>query len=318
VNGKKIKVMGQTVSANATQLAGMKIGQWVNVSGLRKDDGSVLASRIDLTSEQKTVQTVGNLTRRGNRLYLNGTLVEGISKSLTNSGNDIRITGMWDGKALNVKDMTLGPVSDLLQKIETFHIQGFANDAPNKGRMKVDGQSVVVTEKTKMIGNSTAKNVSGNVVIIRGQMSSGKPNVQSIELKPLKTENRQQLDSRARPLSKKMTDGPSEKSSSNDTNEVKVVKSEKDKRAERTEKTADTEKAKHIKVTDKAERAEKAERPEGVEKVERPESVERVERPEGVEKVERPEGVERVERHEGVERVERHEGVERVERHERH
>ena len=50
--GGKFKVMGQTVSSSATTLKGMKIGQWIAVSGLRNDDGSIAASRIDRTTQQ--------------------------------------------------------------------------------------------------------------------------------------------------------------------------------------------------------------------------------------------------------------------------
>lgn len=53
IAGNSMKVMGQTVAASATQLKGIQIGQWVEVSGLRNADGGVVASRIDQTSQQK-------------------------------------------------------------------------------------------------------------------------------------------------------------------------------------------------------------------------------------------------------------------------
>ena len=53
--GGKFKVMGQTVSSSATTLKGMKIGQWIAVSGLRNDDGSIAASQMCIRDRAQPV-----------------------------------------------------------------------------------------------------------------------------------------------------------------------------------------------------------------------------------------------------------------------
>ena len=184
-NGK-LSVMGQAVSINPAQLKGMQVGQWVNVSGLRKADGSVIASRIDHAKGQKIAQTVGTLTRQGNQLYLAGTKIEGLPPVINNTNADTRLTGVWDGHALSVKDMKIGPVSDLLQKVELFHLQGIAAGNFVNGNLKLAGQQIKVTLQTKIIGNVTSNTLTDKTVVVHGQMKEGKPNAQMIELQLIK------------------------------------------------------------------------------------------------------------------------------------
>ncbi|MEQ1488134.1 MAG: DUF5666 domain-containing protein [Methylotenera sp.] len=300
IAGNSMKVMGQTVAASATQLKGIQIGQWVEVSGLRNADGGVVASRIDQTSQQKNVRMVGNLTRRGNAVYLGGTKIEGLPKAVGNMDTDTHLTGAWNGKAIYVKDMTIGPVSDLLQKVETFHLQGLASDVTN-GRLKLAGQPVTVTGATKIIGND-AKHLQGKAVVIRGQVKEGKPTAQSIELRHFKTERKNQHESRLESVHSKH---------SHDVEEKAVAKehhSHESTKIESPDKLIEVEKSKKIDKADKAERVEKHER---IEKVEKNERIEKVETVEKIERVELPERIDKVELPERFEKVERPEEIER-------
>ncbi|MEQ1765958.1 MAG: DUF5666 domain-containing protein, partial [Methylotenera sp.] len=148
VANSSLKVMGQTVSADAAQLKGLQIGKWVNVSGLRKADGAVLASRVDLTPAQKNAHVVGNLSYQGNNAYLGGTRIKGISKPTINSTGDISLAGVWDGNALTVKEMKPGPVSELLQKVDTFSLQDIVTSEVPSGQVKVYGQQITVNAQT--------------------------------------------------------------------------------------------------------------------------------------------------------------------------
>lgn len=308
----KLSVMGQSVTINAAQLKGMQIGQWVDVSGLRKADGSVIASRIDQTKGQKIAQTVGNLTRQGNKLYLAGTRIEGLPKTTGNANVDTSLTGTWNGRSLNVKDMAKGPVSDLLQKVEAFHLQGIASGDILNGRLKLAGQHVDVTSQTKVTGKTTENSLAGKAVIVRGQMKEGKPNAQSIELQAVKTEH--DHDAKTAPDNAKQSVETAEKTSSKESDSRESSGSatvDKPMEAKGSEKNKDDQK--HIKV-EKAEKLEKAEKIEKTEKVEKAEKLEKVEKIEKAEKVEKPEKVEKIEKIEKVEKVEKPESHEKIEK----
>ncbi|MDI1362879.1 DUF5666 domain-containing protein [Methylotenera sp.] len=293
---KKIKVMDQSINANDTQINNMKIGQWLSVSGLRSEDGSIEASRIDQSTERKIAKLVGNLSMQGNNAYIGGTKIDGISNMNNNPNADARLTGVWDGSTFNVKDMKPGPVSDLLQKVEVFHLQGIAGSNVTNGKVKLSGQTVAVPANIKILGNSSTS-IAGKPIVAHGQVKDGKAKAQSIELRPMKTEVKNRMD---RPVNSSQSNSSGESGENTSANAVKATASNKSEIKP--------------KKADKTELSDRVYKQEQVEKVERAESIERVETVERVERVETPERVEKVEKVERVETPDRVEKVERVEK----
>ncbi|MEI8119117.1 MAG: DUF5666 domain-containing protein, partial [Methylophilaceae bacterium] len=186
----KLKIIGQSVITDNAQLKGLKVGQWVNVSGLRQTDGSIIASRIDKTTAQSTIHIVGFLTRQSGKVNLSGTNIEGLAESAVHPTEDTRISGVWDGKTLHVKQAKLGPVSDLLHKVDTFYIQGLASGDISSGHLRLSGQQIKVTGQTRITGSQAAEHLAGKAVVMHGQVKDGKPTVLSIEVQPIKTDHK--------------------------------------------------------------------------------------------------------------------------------
>jgi len=305
---KKIKVMDQSINANDAQINNMRIGQWVSVSGLRSEDGSIEASRIDQSTEHKIAKLVGNLSMQGNKAYVGSTKIDGIPNMHNNSNADARLTGTWDGSTFNVKDMKPGPVSDLLQKVEVFHLQGIAGSNVSNGKFKLSGQTVAVPANIKIFGNSST-NIAGKPIVAHGQVKDGKAKAQSIELRPIKTEVKN------RPERSTNTSQPNSSRESGENTNVKALETDGSNKSENKYKKGD--KAESSERVYKQERVEKAEKIETVEKIERletPDRVEKIEKIEKTEKVEKPEKTEKVEKAEKVETPERTEKIERAER----
>jgi len=192
ITGKELRVMGQTVFVSSDQLLGIEVGQWLNVSGLRNEDGSVVASRIDKVTGQKIARTIGNITRLANQDYLSGAKIEGLNKTIANT--DSVLTGVWDGNSLKVKEVRIGPVTDLLQKVEVFHLQGLVSGDMLNGRLKLSGRQIGVTNQTKITGSSKNNNLAGKVVIMRGYVKDGKPTAQFIDLKSIRIDRKTKHD----------------------------------------------------------------------------------------------------------------------------
>lgn len=280
----KVKVMGQSINANDAQINNMQVGQWVSVSGLRNEDGSIEASRIDQSTERKIAKIVGNLSIQGNKAYVGGTKIDGISNMNYNSNADARLTGVWDGSTFNVKDMKPGPVSDLLQKVEVFHLQGIAGSSVSNGKVKLSGQNVTVPANIKILGNNSTS-IVGKPIVAHGQMKDGKARARSIELRPMKIEVKNRLE-RPTKTPQPNSSGESGENTSTKANDANVSNKSENK----------------YKKADKAELSDRIYKQDKVEKVEK---VERVETPDRVEKVERVERVETPDRTERIERVER-------------
>lgn len=277
-SAKKIKVMGQSVNANNAQINSMQVGQWVSVSGLRNDDGSIEASRIDQIAERKIARIVGNLSMQGNKVYVGSTKIDGMSKMSSNSNADARLTGVWDGNTFNVKDVKPGPISNLLQKVETFHLQGIAANKASNGQIRLSGQNIAVPANTKISG-SNASNIQGKPIVVHGQIKDGKPIAQTIELRSMKTEFKNRQDHQENSTQSKASRESGEKASINEKEAREFNKSE-----HRSKKIEKNELSERISKRDRIEKVERVETPDRVEKVEK---IERVETPDRIEKIER-------------------------------
>ena len=286
----KVKVMGQSINANDAQISNMQVGQWVSVSGLRSEDGSIEASRIDQSTERKVAKLVGNLSMQGNKAYMGGTQIDGIANMNNNPNADARLTGTWDGRTFNMRDMKPGPVSDLLQKVEVFHLQGIAGSNVSNGKLKLSGQTVAVPANIKILGNSSTS-IVGKPIVAHGQVKDGKAKAQSIELRPMK------IEVKNRPERSKNTPQPNSSRESGENISVKATEGKDSNKSENKYKKGDK--------AEFSERIEKTEKIETVEKIERVETPDRVEKVEKVEKVETPEKTEKIERVEKVEKAEK-------------
>ena len=287
ISAKYVRVMGQLVIANSVQINNLQVGQWVNVSGLRNENGSVEASRIEVTADHRIVQTVGNLSIRDNQVFIGDTKIDGISKSTINTNVDSRLTGIWNGNSFNVKNVKLGPVSELLQKVEVFHLQGTAAQEISNGKIRLSGQNLTVPADTKILGgNSTS--IIGKPIVVHGQMKDGRAIAKSIELRPLKSEMKNlqvhQMNSSKANTSSNLTEKTSDKTiKSNDENKLDH-ESKKTTKSEINEEFANLERVQFLDKPDNLDKPDKIDRVEIPDKIEK---IDRIEIPDKVEKVER-------------------------------
>lgn len=290
VNGNRMKVMGQNVSMSTSQLNGMQVGQWVNVSGLRKVDGSLVATRVDPTSVQKSAQVTGQLERKGNQYYIDGTKLSGLTKINQDMSKDARVTGTWDGNALNVRDVTVGPVSNLLQRVDKFVVQGYINTDLSHGKMMLNGQQMSINSNTQIKGNGSKAITANNPVVVQGQVKEGKPTALSISPQKGSIELTRPHDANTSTLN-------SNPSSHKETKtQAKEKVSKEDITNEKTEAVDIAYEADVLERTETLEKVETPEKSERVEQVETPEKLEHVEKVEKTEHVEKVEKVEKIER----------------------
>ncbi|HPN02120.1 MAG TPA: DUF5666 domain-containing protein, partial [Methylotenera sp.] len=258
-NGK-IKVMGQTVSVQTSEMKALKVGQWVAVSGLRDAMGNVEASRIDHTAAKNHVNIIGNITQRGGNTYLGDTKVVGLHKSAIKPNVDTRLTGVWDGNKVVAKSVDIGPVRELLNKVETFHLQGIAANDAVSGRMSLSKQNVIMSEQTKVLGENNPKNLAGKTVIVRGFVKDNTPIARSIEL-PRQIFDRKHHDKPSQHIKHER-----HSSESND----------KDVNTDATERHHNVDNHEKVESHEDIEKADKPESIESIEKTEKHESVEKI------------------------------------------
>jgi len=287
-----LKVMGETVIADSLQINGLHTGQWVNVSGVQKDDGSVYATRIDPTDSQKYVQVIGSLVRKGNQYSLNNTKIEGIPTQTDSINSDMRVNGQWNGKKIIIKNMTIGPVSELLQKVDTFNIQGIASNEAATGQLTLYSQKISIFNKTQIINKNTNGKLTGKPIIVRGQMRNGKPTALFIEIQRKNIEMHHLNESKVNHINSKFTN---ESNESNEKASSKVNDSNSLSRAKLFNETHSSKEFDNSIKYDNRESLNKIDRIEKIDKIDRIEKIDKIDRIEKVDKVDRIEKVERAE-----------------------
>lgn len=151
---QRVQVMGQTVQLDANtakQLNNTAVGESVRVSGHRLATGQVVATRVDVVSNEPRASTLGVVTDvKADSIVINGTHVNLSNLSLDRKqieniqlGSEIQVSGHWDGRALKADRVEIQPISHEVNRAETAIVEGFARS--NRAGLMLSGTEVQVS-----------------------------------------------------------------------------------------------------------------------------------------------------------------------------
>jgi hypothetical protein len=132
-----IYVLGQTVditeavSATGDPLALAK-GDFVDIGGLRRNDGTLMASKIAVTPARSSIQLTGPLSVAApGRLRVGETpvRVEGGSHIATEPDRIARVSGRWDGTTIVAREIQLVPRVPFRGRVDRVEIEGYLRGA---------------------------------------------------------------------------------------------------------------------------------------------------------------------------------------------
>ena len=147
----QFSVMGERALALSTEdLAGLKPGDWVRVSGQRQSDGLIRAGRVQpLPSAAAQASIQGTLAKlQGHRALVGGTAVQfaALPDGLR-AGEEVLVRGVWDGRQLQVEESVLHPTNAILRNGDRVLLQGYVH--ARQGReLKLGYESVLLPEDT--------------------------------------------------------------------------------------------------------------------------------------------------------------------------
>ena len=127
---REIQVMGQTVrleNAITPDLATIKPGTPVRVSGLRTESGIIVASRLDAVPTVSGASLLGIVTMaKGNTAMVNGTRITlpQLAQSLP-IGSEVFVAGEWNGSSLQARRVETQPVHNAIARTERAIVEGF-------------------------------------------------------------------------------------------------------------------------------------------------------------------------------------------------
>lgn len=145
----EIAVVGQIVllppAPQPDGAGAFRLDTWVEVSGMRRGDGVVVASRVAPATPRDVVQLSGPLRAAGaGSLAIAGTTVEVAGESRPAPGDEVRVVGQWTGGAVRAETIDLLPRVPFDGRVSRVTIEGFASESAG-GQLRVGAFPVDVT-----------------------------------------------------------------------------------------------------------------------------------------------------------------------------
>lgn len=318
--GGQVSILGQTVQVTEHTIkpagannASLRPGDFVQVSGLRKQDGVIVAARIDRAADQKEVSVSGPVSRvSAHEFSVSGLRVSSATGNMPQgmaAGREVRVSGQLHDGVLHAEKIDVASAVPFGGREQRLELQGYVHASRTADRLTV-GQAQLEISPQTVIGGKLGPD---QLVRVSAHFTPDKRLVAErvevardyFERRERHGANRESAGQSARHAERKESDErrAGEKTESGER-EHRVTP----KGGERPEKPEGSSRSeRHREETHRhepMERAERVERTERTEHVELPERVERIERVELPEKIEIPERVERVERVEIPEKIE--------------
>jgi len=180
----RISVLGQEiVLAPGARLAGtvsdraLNVGDHAQVSGLRRADGVIVASRIDGVSRIDGPGLKGPVTRvEGGYVVVHGTRID-ISRvpgaERITAGKEIQARGDWDGGTLHAREVAVQPSVPFADRVEQLELQGYIQRDTENGALRLSGLNVEVSAATRIEGGDRADLGDDRHVLISGRVGDG-------------------------------------------------------------------------------------------------------------------------------------------------
>ena len=120
VGAKQITVLGQTISTAGLKNRTFTLGETVAISGLRRNDGTVVASLIE-RDDNAPSRIAGPVVRSNGTVKIGGLTLTGLSQSLV--GRRVVVVGQQEGDRLVVTRAV--PEAALLPNVRTLSVESY-------------------------------------------------------------------------------------------------------------------------------------------------------------------------------------------------
>jgi len=262
----KMTVLGQTVRVTAEThhmtLENIKVGDAVQVSGLRDTRGVIVASHI-APAAQGAIEVRGRVAQ----ITVDGFQIFDLPVSATpptelTAGREVRVTGTWDGQRLLSTQIKIEPAIPFNGKLERLSLQGYVSTSNNDNRLLLGGIEIDVPQEADILNvdgaNMAAADLNDQRVTVRVRVDADRRMVAErikVERDQTEREHKNIINKGAR------KDAKPRQGRGNRT----------DNSGRRNKQDDDARKRDRPERPDRSGRAERPERPERPEKIEQPE-----------------------------------------------
>jgi Domain of unknown function (DUF5666) len=181
VEKNKLSVMGQKVTAmTPSDIATLRLGDWVKVSGNRLANGDVMASRVDgvpVSTAIVDAQVRGSIKAIQGKMLKVGdvTIYLGTLATLNNVavGQEVSIRGTISDNVLQAKEIAIDPILASFSGVDHVVLEGYVN-AFSKDDMTLGSQTLKLKMDSLFIGVDKSKLLVNQRVQISGHIGLDK------------------------------------------------------------------------------------------------------------------------------------------------
>jgi hypothetical protein len=168
----RFTVLGEAATALVpADLASLKPGQWVRVSGQRLVSGEIRATRVQATPPG-SAWVSGTLSRSATGAWQVGrTPLAAGAASLPDAsalGQEVGVHGVWTGERLQASAIQLGPTRAALGPVNDVVLQGYLHGV-NGREVTLGFETLTLGNVLKVLGGQLDALRSGQPVLVRGQ-----------------------------------------------------------------------------------------------------------------------------------------------------
>jgi hypothetical protein len=168
----RFTVLGEAATALVpADLASLKPGQWVRVSGQRLASGEIRATRVQATPPGNA-WVAGTLSRTATGDWQVGRTPlaadSAILPAASALGQEVGVYGVWTGERLQASAVQLGPTRAALGPVNEVLLQGYVHGV-NGRELTLGFETLTLGNVLKVLGGQLDALRSGQPVLVRGQ-----------------------------------------------------------------------------------------------------------------------------------------------------
>jgi Domain of unknown function (DUF5666) len=173
-----LHVLGQkAIALESRDLANLRAGQWVRVSGLRLANGEIVASRVQAMPVQSgllaQVRGPANAVQAtalkvGDTPVILGSLAVPAGVM---AGQELWVSGVWNGSTLQAQQVVANPTREGLGRVEQVVLEGYIHRLSPR-EMSLGFEPLQLTDKVQIVGGAQADLAVNRRVQVTGRVGA--------------------------------------------------------------------------------------------------------------------------------------------------
>lgn len=177
---REMRILGQIIQVDPSRdhgdFSNLETGDWVQVSGHRLSDGTIVASRIEIILPLAEAKINGHVTQIDAQGFeVNGTRINHDANLLPvgiAQGMEVLVAGYWDGVSLNARHIQTEPTRLSIGNVEHVVIEGYVHATTDK-ELNLSNRIIILDPSTQIAGDATAGDLKLDQLIqISGRLNA--------------------------------------------------------------------------------------------------------------------------------------------------